>query len=44
MKKLLIILALLPALTLAAPKEKPGVTYGAVITRVICSISSKLVA
>jgi len=35
LKKLLLILALLPALTFAAPKEKPGVTYGAVITRVI---------
>lgn len=35
MKKLLIILALLPALTFAQQKEKAGVTYGAVITRVI---------
>lgn len=35
MKKLLIILALLPVLTFAQQKDKPGVTYGAVITRVI---------
>ena len=35
MKKLLLILALVPALTFAQQKQKPGVTYGAVITRVI---------
>jgi endonuclease YncB( thermonuclease family) len=35
MKKLLILLALVPCLVLAQPKQKPGVVYDAVITRVI---------
>ena len=35
MKKLLILLALVPCLALAQPKQKPGVVYDAVITRVI---------
>ena len=35
MKKLLILLFLVPCLALAQPKQKPGVTYDAVITRVI---------
>ena len=35
MKKLLILLLLVPCLALAQPKQKPGVTYDAVITRVI---------
>ena len=35
MKKILLILALVPALAFAQPKERPSVTYDAVITRVI---------
>ena len=36
MKKLLLLLALaLPLIAIAQPKQKPGVTYDAVITRVI---------
>ena len=35
MKKLLILLLLVPCLAIAQPKQKPGVTYDAVITRVI---------
>ena len=35
MKKLLLLLLVLPFLALAQPKQKPGVTYDAVITRVI---------
>jgi endonuclease YncB( thermonuclease family) len=35
MKKLLLLLLVLPCLVLAQPKQKPGVTYDAVITRVI---------
>ena len=35
MKKLLAILLIVPALAFAQPKQKPGVTYDAVITRVI---------
>lgn len=35
MKKLLVILCLLPMIALAQSKQKPGVTYDAVITRVI---------
>ena len=35
MKKLLILLALVPCLAIAQPKQKPGVVYDAVITRVI---------
>ena len=35
MKKLLLLLALVPALTFAQQKSRPGVTYGAVLTRVI---------
>jgi endonuclease YncB( thermonuclease family) len=35
MKKLLILLALVPVLAIAQPKQKPGVVYDAVITRVI---------
>ena len=35
MKKILLLLALIPALTFAQPKERPSVTYDAVITRVI---------
>ena len=35
MKKLLTLLLLAPCLVLAQPKQKPGVTYDAVITRVI---------
>ena len=35
MKKLLLLLLVLPCLALAQPKQKPGVTYDAVITRVI---------
>jgi endonuclease YncB( thermonuclease family) len=35
MKKLLALLLLAPVLVLAQPKQKPGVTYDAVITRVI---------
>jgi len=35
MKKLLLLLLIVPVLTLAQPKQKTGVTYDAVITRVI---------
>ena len=35
MKKLLILLLLVPCLAIAQPKQRPGVTYDAVITRVI---------
>ena len=35
MKKLLALLLILPVLVIAQPKQKPGVTYDAVITRVI---------
>jgi endonuclease YncB( thermonuclease family) len=35
MKKLLLLLLVVPVLVLAQPKQKPGVTYDAVITRVI---------
>ena len=35
MKQLLVILCLLPMLAVAQPKQKPGVVYDAVITRVI---------
>jgi endonuclease YncB( thermonuclease family) len=35
MKKLLLLLLVLPCLALAQPKQKPGVIYDAVITRVI---------
>ena len=35
MKKLLALLLIVPCLVLAQPKQKPGVTYDAVITRVI---------
>lgn len=35
MKQLLVILCLLPVLAIAQPKQKPGVVYDAVITRVI---------
>jgi endonuclease YncB( thermonuclease family) len=35
MKKLLILLALVPVLAIAQPKQKSGVVYDAVITRVI---------
>ena len=35
MKKLLLLLLIVPVLALAQPKQKPGVTYDAVITRVI---------
>jgi endonuclease YncB( thermonuclease family) len=35
MKKLLLLLLIVPVLVLAQPKQKPGVTYDAVITRVI---------
>ena len=35
MKKLLALLLIVPALAMAQPKQKPGVTYDAVITRVI---------
>jgi endonuclease YncB( thermonuclease family) len=34
-KKLLLLLLVVPVLALAQPKQKPGVTYDAVITRVI---------
>ena len=34
-KKLLLLLLIVPCLALAQPKQKPGVTYDAVITRVI---------
>lgn len=35
MKKLVVLLALVPMLVLAQQKERPAVTYGAVLTRVI---------
>ena len=35
MKKLLLLLLIVPALVTAQPKQRPGVTYDAVITRVI---------
>lgn len=35
MKKLLLLLLIVPALVLAQPRQRPGVTYDAVITRVI---------
>ena len=35
MKKLLALLLIVPCLAFAQPKQKPGVTYDAVITRVI---------
>jgi endonuclease YncB( thermonuclease family) len=35
MKKLFLLLLIVPCLALAQPKQKPGVTYDAVITRVI---------
>jgi endonuclease YncB( thermonuclease family) len=35
MKKLLLLLLIVPVLALAQPRQKPGVTYDAVITRVI---------
>ena len=35
MKKLLALLLIVPCLVLAQPKQRPGVTYDAVITRVI---------
>jgi len=35
MKKLLLLLLIVPALVIAQPKQRPGVTYDAVITRVI---------
>ena len=35
MKKLLILLLLVPCLAIAQPKQRPSVTYDAVITRVI---------
>ena len=35
MKKLLALLLIVPVLSLAQPKQRPGVTYDAVITRVI---------
>lgn len=35
MKKLLLLLLVVPVLVLAQPKQKPGVTYNAEITRVI---------
>jgi endonuclease YncB( thermonuclease family) len=35
MKKLLALLLIVPVLAIAQPKQKPGVTYDAVITRVI---------
>jgi endonuclease YncB( thermonuclease family) len=35
MKKLLLLLLIVPVLAVAQPKQKPGVTYDAVITRVI---------
>ena len=34
-KKLLLLLLIVPCLALAQPKQKPGVTYDAVITRII---------
>ena len=35
MKKLFLLLLIVPCLVLAQPKQRPGVTYDAVITRVI---------
>ena len=35
MKKLFLLLLIVPVLSLAQPKQRPGVTYDAVITRVI---------
>ena len=35
MKKLILLLLIVPVLAVAQPKQKPGVTYDAVITRVI---------
>jgi endonuclease YncB( thermonuclease family) len=35
MKKLILLLLVLPMLVMAQPKQRPGVTYDAVITRVI---------
>ena len=35
MKKLFLLLLIVPVLVVAQPKQKPGVTYDAVITRVI---------
>ena len=35
MKKLFLLLLVVPCLVMAQPKQKPGVTYDAVITRVI---------
>ena len=35
MKKLLLLLLIVPVLAIAQPRQKPGVTYDAVITRVI---------
>lgn len=35
MKKLLLLLCLIPTLAVAQPKQRPGVTYDAVVTRVI---------
>jgi len=35
MKKLILLLLIVPVLAIAQPKQKPGVTYDAVITRVI---------
>jgi endonuclease YncB( thermonuclease family) len=35
MKKLLLLLLIVPVLAVAQPKQRPGVTYDAVITRVI---------
>ena len=35
MKRFFLLLLIIPALVLAQPKQKPGVTYDAVITRVI---------
>jgi len=35
MKKLLLLLLIVPMLAVAQPKQRPGVTYDAVITRVI---------
>ena len=35
MKKLFLLLLIVPVLAVAQPKQKPGVTYDAVITRVI---------
>ena len=35
MKKLFLLLLVVPVLVLAQPKQKPGVTYDAEITRVI---------